>query len=132
MQSVLRCGRLAVLCVVVFVCAFARPARAQELHRLTLPTIAAGTAATADWITTYHALTNYRVREANPLLEPFGSPAGIVSVGAAIDIGGLTAWNLMVGPAHPKMAAAGLWAMAAFRTYLALHNLRNEQRAAHR
>jgi hypothetical protein len=35
--------------------------------RLYWPTIAAGSAATADWITTYHALKFYRVQESNPL-----------------------------------------------------------------
>jgi hypothetical protein len=132
MQCVIRRGRLAALCVVVFVCVAARPCSAQDGSTLTLPTIDAGAAATADWVTTYHELTNYRVREVNPLLKPLSSPAGVVSVGAAIDVGGLTAWNLMVGPGHPRMAVAGLWAMTAFRSYLALHNLRNEQRAARR
>jgi hypothetical protein len=30
------------------------------------------------------------------------------------------------------MAAAGLWTMTAFRAYLAIHNLRNQQKAARR
>jgi hypothetical protein len=30
------------------------------------------------------------------------------------------------------MAAAGLWAMAAFRTYLAIHNMRNTTKAERR
>lgn len=100
---------------------------------LRLPTVAASAAAAADWATTYHALTNYHVREANPLLKPwYDSPGQLVGMGALMDVGGVTAWNLAMGPKHPKVAAAGLWAMAAFRGYLAVHNLRNERRAAHR
>jgi hypothetical protein len=44
----------------------------------------------------------------------------------------VTGWNLIVGRPHPKIAAAGLWGMAAFRTYLAFHNLHNERIAARR
>jgi hypothetical protein len=130
-----RRGRLAALSVSLCVCLLPVSAFAQDGTRsaLRLPTIVAGAAAAADWATTYHALTNYHVREVNPLLQPFASsPGQLVSVGAAMDVGGLAAWNLMVGPTHPRMAVAGLWAMAAFRSYLALHNLRNEQRAARR
>jgi hypothetical protein len=53
-------------------------------------------------------------------------------MGALMDIGGITAWNLTVGQKHPRVATAGLWAMTAFRSYLAIHNLRNERRAARR
>jgi hypothetical protein len=128
----IRRGRLAALCVSLCVCLAPGAAWAQDTNSLKLPTIVAATAATADWTTTYHALTHYRVHETNPLLKPLDSPGGIVSVGAAIDIGGITAWNLMMGQSHPRLASAGLWAMAAFRGYLAFHNWRNEQRAAPR
>jgi hypothetical protein len=100
---------------------------------LRIPTVAASSAAALDWVTTYHALTNYQVRETNPLLRPwYDSPSQLIGVGALMDIGGITAWNLTVGPRHPRVAVAGLWAMAAFRSYLAVHNLRNEHRAARR
>ena len=107
---------------------------AQELRpSLKMPTAIASVAAAADWASTYHALTNYHVRETNVLLQPFqGSPAKIVAVGAAIDVGTFTAWNMMIGPRHPKVAAAGMWGMAAFRTFLVYHNLRNETRALRR
>jgi hypothetical protein len=98
--------------------------------RLYWPTIAAGSAATADWVTTYHALKFYRVQESNPLLKPLqASPARMVSVGGMIDVAGVAAWNFTVGPKHDKIAAAGLWTMTAFRLYLALHNHMNEHRA---
>lgn len=111
--------------------AFAQEPTSQRSLRL--PTFAASAAAAADWVSTYHALTNYHVRETNPLLRPwYDSPVQLVGMGAVMDIGAISAWNLTVGPKHPRVAAAGLWAMAAFRSYLVLHNLRNERRAARR
>jgi hypothetical protein len=101
--------------------------------RLKLPTIVAGAAAAADWASTYHAITYYELRETNPLLQRFqGSPGRLVTVGAAMDAAAFSAWNVTVGRKHPRIAAAGLWAMAAFRGYLVLHNLRNEQKVARR
>lgn len=132
MQFFLRRARLAAVCV-SFCVLVPGAAWAQETSRLTLPTIAAAAAASADWVSTYHALKNYQVRETNPLLQPFrSSPGQLVTMGAAMDVGGVAAWNLMVGPNHPRLAVTGLWMMTAFRSYLAVHNLRNEQRAARR
>ena len=107
---------------------------AQELRpSLKLPTTIATIAAAADWASTYHAMSNYHVRETNVLLQPWqDSPGKLVVVGAAIDAASFTAWNKVIGPRHPKVAAAGMWAMAGFRTYLVLHNLRNEQKALRR
>jgi hypothetical protein len=100
---------------------------------LRLPTIAASAAAAADWASTYHALTNYKIRETNPLLRPFAhSPGQLVTAGALMDVGAVTAWNLTVGKKKPRLAAAGLWAMTAFRAYLVVHNVRNIDKAARR
>jgi hypothetical protein len=108
-------------------------AQEPERGRLYWPTIAASGAATADWVTTYHALKFYKVQEANPLLKPMQtSPARMISVGGLIDVAGLAAWNITVGPKHDKIAAAGLWTMTAFRVYLAVHNHLNEHRAERR
>ena len=110
--------------------AFAQEPPPAQRGRLMWPTIAAGSAATADWITTYHALKFYKVQEQNPLLKPLQhKPGGMVSLGGMIDVAGLSAWNVTVGPRHPKLAAAGLWTMTAFRVYLAIHNHMNEHRA---
>ena len=100
---------------------------------LQAPTIAASIASAADWATTYHALSNYQVREMNPLLRSFDrTPGRMISMGAAIDAAGISAWNVTMGKKHPKIAMAGLWGMAAFRSYLAIHNLRNTRRAERR
>ena len=118
------------------VCLLSGTVAAQSLpdqRRLMTPTVAVSTAMLADWATTYYALKNFRLREANPLLRPFDrEPGKLVVIGAAMDIGLVTAWNYSVGKDHPRMAVAGLWAMTAFRGYLALHNMRNVQRTARR
>ena|SRR5688572_25873275 len=122
--------RLLAACLVV--CLVPASAVAQD-SRLTLPTIAASAAAAADWSTTYHALKNYRVREVNPLLRPFeSSPGKLVTMGALMDGAAFSAWNMTMGKRHPRIAAAGLWAAAGFRTYLAIHNMRNTRKAARR
>jgi hypothetical protein len=109
-------------------------APAQELPQsLRAPTIAASIASAADWASTYHALKNFRVREANPLLRPLDrTPGRLITMGAVIDVASFSAWNLTVGRNHPKVAAAGLWGAAAFRAYLAIHNLRNTRIAERR
>jgi hypothetical protein len=130
----LSCARTVIGVLAVMLVVYACPATAAAQSRgLKLPTMVAGTAAAADWASTYHALTNYRVRETNPLLRPLDhEPGSLVAVGALIDAGAFSAWNLTVGRRNERLAAAGLWAMAAFRTYLVIHNLRTERRAARR
>jgi len=132
MNALLRRAVPAALGVVL--CLLPLRAAAQERPSpLTVPTIAASAAAAADWMSTYHALKHYQVREVNPLLQPWQrSPAALISMGALLDIGTVAGWNLTMGRAHPKIAAAGLWGMAAFRAYLAIHNLHNERIAARR
>ena len=118
--------------ILVSLCLLPAVASAQD-RSLKVATAAASVAAAADWASTYHALKYYRVRETNPLLRPFDhTPGRMVSLGAAIDVGAISVWNTTMGKNHPKVAVAGLWAMTAFRGYLAIHNLRNEQKAARR
>ena len=122
------------LAALLVVCLFPGAADAQDnSDRLRLPTLAASAAAAADWASTYHALKYYNLRETNPLLQPFQrSPGKLVTMGAAIDAATFSVWNVTVGRKHPRVAAAGLWAMAGFRAYLVVHNLRNEQKVARR
>ena len=124
---------LAAALLVAFLVPSAAVAQEPQRNRLLLPTIAASGAATADWITTYHALKFFKVQETNPLLKPMqASPMRMVTIGGIIDVAGVSAWNLTVGPKHDKLAAAGLWTMTAFRVYLAVHNHMNEHRAERR
>src|SRR5438094_10382034 len=112
-------GRLRILAAALLVAIIVpstASAQQEQRGRLYWPTIAASGAATADWITTYHALKFYKVQEQNPLLKPLqASPVRVVSVGGLIDVGGISAWNITLGPRHQKVAAAGLWMMTAFR-----------------
>jgi hypothetical protein len=115
------------------ICLLPSLAIAQEQQSLRLPTLAASAAAAADWASTYHALKYYNLRETNPMLQSFQSdPGRLVTVGAAIDAAAFSTWNVTVGRKHPRIAAAGLWAMAGFRAYLVFHNLRNEQKVGRR
>jgi hypothetical protein len=124
----------AVFVVLLFPGLMGASASAQELRpSLRIPTTIATVAAAADWASTYHAMSNYHVRETNVLLQGFqNSPGKVVVAGAAIDAATFTAWNMWIGPRHPRVASAGMWAMAGFRTFLVFHNLHNEQRALRR
>jgi hypothetical protein len=130
MVSASRYYRIAALFLVVAL--LPSLAGAQE-HALRAPTIAASAAAAADWASTYYAVKYFKVREMNPLINPLQhEPARMISVGAVLDAGIVSAWNLGVGRSNQRIAAAGLWTMAAFRTYLAIHNLRNTRKAERR
>jgi hypothetical protein len=122
------------LAAALMVSLFPAVASAQEAApSLRIPTIVASAAAAADWASTYHALKNYHVRETNPLLRPLdSSPTSMVSLGAAMDAGIVSAWNMTMGRKHPRVAVAGLWAMAAFRSYLVVHNMRTARSADRR
>ncbi len=118
------CVSLAMLCV---------PAPGRAQGRLVLPTSIAAGAAAADWASTYYALTRARVHEVNPVLHPFEKrPLTLVLLGGAIDVATVWAWNGSIGRSRPRVAASGLWAMAAFRTYLAVRNAGNARRAPRR
>ncbi len=112
-------------CLLLPVAAFA-----EDRSSLKLPTMVAGAAAAADWASTYHALSRYHLRESNPLLRPFdATPGPMITLGAVMDGAAISAWNLTVGRKYPRVAAAGLWGMAAFRSYLVIHNVRNMRKA---
>jgi hypothetical protein len=134
MPAIPRGWRLPAVLLVVYFLLVPGHALAQETPKsLKLPTFAAGVAAAADWASTYHALKHYDLRETNPMLQSFqNSPGQLVTAGALIDAAAFSTWNLTMGRKHPKIAAAGLWAMAGFRAYLVLHNLRNTQKVARR
>ena len=107
-------------------------AEAQE-SALRAPTIAASAAAAADWASTYYAVKYFKVRELNPLINSMEhEPARMISMAAVLDAGIVSAWNLGIGRKNQRVAIAGLWTMAAFRTYLAIHNLRNTRKAERR
>ena len=125
--------RLLAVLFMVSMCPAVAAAQDGSQNSLKIPTFAASVASAADWASTYHALKYYKVREVNPLLTQFQtSPGTLVTMGAMMDAGAFSAWNLTVGRRHPKVAVAGLWGMAVFRTYLAIHNMRNTKKAERR
>ncbi|HYM23554.1 MAG TPA: hypothetical protein VEU08_10105 [Vicinamibacterales bacterium] len=86
---------------------------------------AAGVA--ADQISTYRFATGYRdvLREANPLISGLDRhPVLLVAAGSAMDAAtGWAAWRFF-GTSHPRVAKALFYGAAAYRTYLAVHNVR--------
>ena len=125
-----RYSRCAAVAILVTLLPSATLAQERDLRA---PTIAASAAAAADWASTYYAIKYFKVRELNPLINSMQhQPGRMISMGAVIDAGIVSAWNFGVGRRNERVAAAGLWAMAAFRTYLAIHNLRNTRRAERR
>ena len=130
MNVLFRSRRTIALALVLVLAPLTVFAQEEPNRSLRVATIAAGAAAAADWASTYHTLKNYHTRETNPLLRPMDdTPGRLVTVGAILDVGAVTAWNLTMGKKHPKVAVAGLWAMTAFRVYLTVHNIRNQQKA---
>jgi hypothetical protein len=130
MVPVSRYYRIAAL--FIFVALLPSLAVAQETP-LRAPTIAASVAAAADWASTYYAVKYFKVRELNPIINSLQhEPAQMISMGAMLDVGLVSAWNLGIGRKNERLAVAGLWTMAAFRTYLAIHNLRNTRKAERR
>jgi len=128
------CVRRSFRIAALFLCLVTLPSLsiAQE-NALRAPTIAASAAAAADWASTYYAIKYFKVREMNPLINSMQhEPGRMISMGAVLDAGIVSAWNLGIGRRNQRVAIAGLWTMAAFRTYLAIHNLRNTRKAERR
>ncbi len=101
-------------------------ARAQSLA---LPTSVFASAATADWASTYRAVTRYHLHEDNPLINRLADrPALMITAGAALDVAGTAAWLRYVGRRHPRIVAAGLYVAAAGRFYLAARNVSRSRR----
>jgi hypothetical protein len=92
---------------------------------LRLPTAVFAGAAAADWIATYDGLSHRSFTEGDVFVRRLQwRPAAMVAAGAGIDAAALFAWNRFVGRRHPRLAAAGLYFEAAFRTYLCVKGVR--------
>lgn len=101
-----------------------RPPTPRRERALTVPTVVFMSAAVSDMASTYVTNRWGGLHEQNPTLnwlQPH--PLAMVALGAAMDVAGVRAWNHFVGTKHPRLAAAGLYAGAAFRTFLAARNL---------
>jgi hypothetical protein len=80
----------------------------------------------ADQISTYKFSSGYPgvLHEVNPLIRGVDRhPALLVTAGTAIDVA--TGWAAfhVLGPRHPRLLKTALYAAAAYRSYLAVHNI---------
>lgn len=92
--------------------------KSRERSRLAVPTAAFAGAAVSDWVTTYYGISHQKFVEGNRLISPLQDrPALMISAGAAMDVGALMIWKRYVGRNHPKLAAAGLYAVTGVRLY---------------
>ncbi len=108
-------------CVLCLTALISAPTAGQSLKLPTSPFIAT---ASGDWVTTFTFLSKHTAREGDPLLRfAHSRPVETVAAGAAMDAAGLYAWTRFAGRHHPKIAAAGLYAATAFRSYLILRGL---------
>lgn len=85
---------------------------------------AAGVA--ADQITTYRFSSGYRdvLRESNPLISGLDRhPVLLVAAGSAIDAATGWAAYRWIAPSHPRLAKIVFYGAAAYRGYLAAHNV---------
>lgn len=114
-----------VLILLTFLLTFSPPAWAQD--RLAAGLFAS--AATADWITTHQRLTSGRGGgETNPALTWLvDKPTALVTVGAAMDVAGFTAWWHYTRD-HRRMRTIGLLAATAGRLYFVRGNIRHDSR----
>jgi hypothetical protein len=94
---------------------------------LKIPTYVWTSAVAADWVTTYQFSSRYGdlLHERNPVLRALdGHPAWLVAAGASVDAA--TGWAVyrLIGSRHPRLMQAALYGAAAYRTYLAIDNVR--------
>lgn len=92
-------------------------------YSLKAPSIVFAIASAADWTSTYHAVAIKGGREPNEWINWVESPGRMVALGAAMDVGGYFLWKKLM-KRHRKWAAAGLYAMSAWRAYLVYRNVR--------
>jgi hypothetical protein len=94
-------------------------------HALRMPAIVWAAAVAADQITTYRFSSQYSgvIREENPLLRGLDRhPALLVATGGAIDAAsGWLSYRLL--HEHPRLAQLAFYGAAAYRAYLAGHNI---------
>lgn len=109
----------------------AAPHAAPKTHTLRVPLIVWTAAVAADWATTYRFSTKYGdlMHEENPLIAGLrGHPATMIAAGSALDA--LTAWTAARAlRSHPRLTRLTFYGAAAFRGYLAAHNIEMMRRA---
>lgn len=96
---------------------------------LTIPTVVYAGAAALDVGSSLRCPPPY-CREGNPLIawmEPHTGHATMLVTATAMDAVGVWAWHKYVGKKHPKIAAVGLYAVAAVRIGIGIGNLQDRR-----
>jgi len=99
---------------------------------LKIPAIVWAAGVASDQATTYQFSSRYPniLHEQNPFIQGLdGHPMWLVAAGTAIDAS--TGWAVyhFLGPRHPRLVRIAFYSAAAYRTYLAIHNVRMMQQA---
>ena len=110
----------------------AEPAVDLSAARLRIPAAVWAGGVIADQVTTYRFASGYHdlLHERNVLIRGLDEhPVWLVAAGSAIDAS--TGWLVYryLGRRHPRLAAIAFFSAAAYRTYLAAHNLQMMERA---
>jgi hypothetical protein len=108
----------AVLLVLLVLLLLASSASAQSLK---LPLVVWTGAVTSDWASTAVALRRHQT-EINPTLRWASSPSVLVAAGAVEDLAGLVLAEKLLHQRHRKALVVGLYAVSAWRVFLAVHN----------
>ena len=120
-------------------CASAAPAQTDAVRRppvsnidLKTPAMVWAAAVTADQATTYQFSSQYPgiLHEKNPFIQGLDRhPAWLVAAGTTIDAATGWAAYRFLGPRHPRLVRIVFYSAAAYRAYLAVHNMRMMQQA---
>src|SRR5205814_8850999 len=97
---------------------------------LKIPAIVWAMGVATDQATTYQFSSRYPnvLHEQNPFIQGLDRhPVWLVAAGTAIDA--TTGWAVyhFLGPRHPRLVRIAFYSAAAYRTYLAVHNVRMMQ-----
>lgn len=129
-NTLIVCALLSLVCASRASAQDAQPAPAES--GLKLPVLIWASSVAADQITTYRFSSGYRdlLRESNPLISGLDRhPVLLVAAGSAIDAATGWAAYRFLAPNHPKLARIAFIGAAAYRSYLAAHNMRLMQNA---
>ena len=108
------------------------PVVASPQSRLKIPAAVWAAGVVSDQITTYQFASRYRdlMHEENVLINALDRhPVWLVAAGSAIDA--TSGWLVyrFLGKKHPRLATIAFYGAAAYRSYLASHNLRMMEKA---
>lgn len=111
-------AKLGGVCTLALTLFWASPGACQEPHQVVY-----WSAVSADWATTYVGLKQGG-QEMNATISWGKTPAGIVGLAVAEDVGCYWLAHTLIGKKHPKLEKAVMFGLSGFRGYLAARNIR--------